>query len=219
MEKIPKENISIIADFDGTITNQDTNGLLISHFGSAQNQEIERLYKDNIIGAKEALERHFTSMRFSEEEYQKYLSKEVNLDPHFKSFHKKIKEKKIAFKIVSGGFINSIKLILENEGINESEVYANRLDFQDEQLNLQFYHDLKECNMPFKVCGLCKLSFLEREGQRCNIFIGDGLTDRCMALKAELVFAKDGLAKFCEQEKINYIEFSTFQDIIGYLNL
>ena len=45
------------------------------------------------------------------------------------------------------------------------------------------------------------------------VFIGEGYSDRCPARYADIVFAKDELLSYCQQENISYFEYQSFSDI------
>ena len=46
-----------------------------------------------------------------------------------------------------------------------------------------------------------------------TVFIGDGFSDRHAAKCADVVFAKDKLASFCEQASIPYAPFDTLSTV------
>ena len=51
------------------------------------------------------------------------------------------------------------------------------------------------------------------------IFAGDGLSDRCIASKANLLFAKNSLKAHCIENNMNFVEFNDFNDILNHLFL
>ncbi|MFW6437913.1 MAG: 2-hydroxy-3-keto-5-methylthiopentenyl-1-phosphate phosphatase, partial [Armatimonadota bacterium] len=46
------------------------------------------------------------------------------------------------------------------------------------------------------------------------IYIGDGYSDRCPAMQADIVFAKHHLADLMDENGREYEDFDTFSDII-----
>ena len=46
-----------------------------------------------------------------------------------------------------------------------------------------------------------------------TIFVGDGLSDRYAAQAADLVFAKQGLARFCTEKKIKYSAYQNLFEV------
>ena len=65
------------------------------------------------------------------------------------------------------------------------------------------------------VCGTCKRERvrLHQAAGRIVVFIGDGTSDRFGAAHAEMVFAKDALARMCAAEGWPFIEWESFADI------
>ncbi|MCI0723773.1 MAG: hypothetical protein L0338_33165, partial [Acidobacteria bacterium] len=57
-----------------------------------------------------------------------------------------------------------------------------------------------------------------KQAARRTVFLGDGLSDRSAALEADSVFAKAGLARFCQQEGIPYREFRSFSEVQGVVS-
>lgn len=205
----------IISDFDGTISTQDTNDLLFKTYGNSKNEQIENLYKRGKIGTKEGMLRHFQEINIDEENYSKFVLNKITLDSGFKRFYKMVREHNIPFIVVSGGFINAINLLFKRENIELKKVYANKLLFHKEGISIEFLHKKVGCNSNFGDCGNCKLLYLEsfkKEGKQV-IFIGDGLTDRCIAEKADIVFAKKKLKEYCVNNGIKHIEYRSFNDI------
>ena len=60
-------------------------------------------------------------------------------------------------------------------------------------------------------CATCKPAAMVRliESPGPTIFVGDGLSDRYAAACADLVFAKNDLAAYCDEHAITYRRFDT----------
>ena len=58
-----------------------------------------------------------------------------------------------------------------------------------------------------RVCGTCKRERvrLHRNAGRAVVFVGDGASDRYAAHHADVVFAKDGLAAYCERTGLPFV--------------
>ena len=50
-----------------------------------------------------------------------------------------------------------------------------------------------------------------------TVFIGDGNSDKGAVLYSDFIFAKNGLLRFCEMERITYFPFKNFYDVINRL--
>jgi 2-hydroxy-3-keto-5-methylthiopentenyl-1-phosphate phosphatase len=213
------QDIVIISDFDGTITLQDSNNLLFKTFGNDENKNIEKLYAKGTIGTKEGMIEHFSIMKLSEGTYSEFIEKKIEMDKGFKQFYNFISKKNIPFIVVSGGFTNCINLVFKREKIILNNIYANKLIFNENNAKPIFLHEIESCNGNFKTCGNCKLYYLEkyRSMGKKVIFIGDGLTDRCIASQSDIVYAKGALEKHCKCNKIQYIKYNDFYDITDSL--
>lgn len=58
-----------------------------------------------------------------------------------------------------------------------------------------------------------KAAVIEGYGADIKIVIGDGITDFNMARHADLVFARDSLAKYLDKNNILHIKFNDFKDV------
>lgn len=108
--------------------------------------------------------------------------------------------------VVSSGFHELIAPVLEREGI-ELEVRANRLDARPDGWRAVFRND-----EPCPVCGEpCKRADVARlDG---FVYAGDGFSDRCVALAADRVFARDGLAAYLGQKGVPFTPFEDFHGV------
>jgi 2-hydroxy-3-keto-5-methylthiopentenyl-1-phosphate phosphatase len=95
--------------------------------------------------------------------------------------------------------------VLEREGV-EVELRANRLDPRPDGWRIR-WRDETVCT----VCGEpCK------RGPVANgpfVYVGDGYSDRCVALAAERVFARDGLASYLDEQGVAYERFEDLRDV------
>ena len=88
--------------------------------------------------------------------------------------------------ILSSGFNELIEPVLEREGVS-LEVHANRLDTRAGNWR-PIWRDDAQC----AECGeACKRGRASRDSP--VVYVGDGYSDRCVALAADRVFARDGL--------------------------
>lgn len=209
------QNIAVISDFDGTISTRDTNELLLQKYGNKVTERIKKNFIAGTISTKEVLQKYFQELSINEEEYTQFLINNIEIDKGFKQFYLMLNKFQIPFAIVSGGFVNAIVPLLKKENIAIKNIYANRLIFQKEKIKVKFLHEIEQCEKTFGVCGNCKVKYLNiyKNKKWKVVFIGDGLTDRCIAEKADVVCAKDDLEKYCLANKINHHSFKDFADI------
>ena len=206
---------AIFIDFDGTITSEDTNDKLVEVFS---NEEVVKFMKENDereMTYIEYMDKLFSKLKIREEEYLEFILNEIKLSKGFLEFYENAKNLNIPIAIISGGFSNGIIPFLKKHGIDDAEIYSNHLNFQGNNVSLNFYHerDPKCCNIGY--CGNCKTIHVNQFRKRYKkiIFIGDGITDEPVASKADIVFAKDGLLDYCKENHIEYIAWNDFNDI------
>jgi len=208
----------ILSDFDGTISLDDVNDKLFSLYGDEVSEQIDKDYYNGEISDKEALLKQYQRIRLSKEEFFNFIDTTIKVDKYFYSFYKKLKDKRIAFAIVSGGFSNYIEYLIEREGVPfNDKIYANTLYFDKKRLIPILNHDISSCHQSFGVCGNCKHRIvieLKKEYEKI-IYIGDGLTDRCVVNEVDYIFAKTGrpLESFCDNEGLSYIPYESFNDL------
>lgn len=214
--KIDFKDIAILVDFDGTITNKDTNTKLIDYYGDeSKTNEIRKDFKAGKLTFPEYFQSEIDGIRLTEEEYIDFLLEKIEISPGFLEFYKEVKEKEIKIGIVSGGFINGIAPFLKKYGIEDVDIFANTLVFDNDKPYIKFLDGMDTICCDKGPCGNCKIKHYNRYKEMAEkvIFVGDGITDMPVAEKADIIFAKDSLADYLDQRGINYIGYENFKDI------
>jgi 2-hydroxy-3-keto-5-methylthiopentenyl-1-phosphate phosphatase len=112
--------------------------------------------------------------------------------------------------ILSSSFHETIEPVLAREGV-DTAVRANRVDPRADGWRIRWESD-SEC----EVCGQpCKRGGLP-DGEVA--YVGDGFSDRCAALAASRVFARDGLADYLQRERVAFERFDTLVDVATALD-
>ena len=210
---------AIVSDFDGTIVLEDSNDLLFQTCGTAENVEIEAAYSAGEAGNQETMTRHFDVLRMSPGAYDAFLDCNIHIDPGFDAFLQRVRVEGLPFFIVSAGFRQGIRRVLGEARLQGVQVFAN--DLVGEAYVMPSFA-LKEaaCTEAIGPCGNCKKACIdairEQTGQKI-LYIGDGLTDRCVVQKADWLFAKDALAEYCEAHHLPYTPFVSFFDVVRHL--
>lgn len=114
--------------------------------------------------------------------------------------------------IVSSGFHELIEPVLEREGL-ELEVVANRLDPRPDGWRAVF-RSAEPCPVCGEPCKRSDVSGLDR-----FVFVGDGVSDRCVSLAAARVFARAGLAEYLRARGIPFEAFTDFHALEAQLGL
>lgn len=193
--------MKVVVDWDGTVTEVDSLHLVLLEFGDERIYDAaeNRLGRDLTLHEVIALE--FESVRAPLDEVVEWVRRNVRVRAGFGEFaraHRPL--------IVSSGFHELIEPVLEREGI-ELDVVANRVDARSEGWLARFRNA-----EPCAVCGEpCKRSDV-RELEEF-VYVGDGFSDRCVALAASHVFARDGLVDYLETRGVPFEHFDDFDEL------
>jgi 2-hydroxy-3-keto-5-methylthiopentenyl-1-phosphate phosphatase len=107
--------------------------------------------------------------------------------------------------VISGTFHELIEPVLEREGVSV-RLLANRVEPRRAGWHVVL-RDGAVCDS----CGEgCKRAALP-DGE--VVYAGDGYSDRCAALAASRVFARDGLAAYLDAEGVEYTPFEDLRDV------
>lgn len=191
----------IVVDWDGTVTEVDGLHLVLLEFGDERifDEAEERLGRDLTLHEVIALE--FTTVRAPLDEVVAWVQENVRVRPGFVELAREHRP-----LVVSSGFHELIHPVLEREGL-ELDVRANRVDARPDGWRVRF-RDAESCS----VCGEpCKRSDIAGFGG--IVYVGDGFSDRCIALAASRVFARDGLAEYLAAREVPFEPFADFHEI------
>jgi len=191
----------LVLDWDGTVTERDTLHMTIERFGDldvfhAMEAEIGRALTLNEVIAVE-----MKTITAPFDEVLGWLLDVVTVRrglPALVAEHDPL--------IVSAGFCELIEPILEREGLSVP-VVANRIDPSPSGWRAVFL-ERAAC----AVCGEpCKREALAGNGPFA--YVGDGVSDRCVSLAVDRVFARDGLARWLDAQGVAWEPFEDFNDV------
>lgn len=195
----------MVLDWDGTVTERDGLHMAIERFGDlgvfdALEDELgTTLALDDVISAEMA------TIRAPFEEVRDWLVEHLRVRTGFRELvaeHDPL--------IVSSGFRELIEPILERERVS-ARIIANRVAASADGWRATFAEG-PLC----EVCGeRCKRSAVGSLGPFA--YAGDGYSDRCVALAAEVRFARDGLARWLDGQGVAYEPFDDLHDIARLL--
>ena len=206
------EKTCILCDFDGTITTKDGLYSFIEKYAENDWQKIEQDWVDGKISSKECLIEEFKLVPNLSEELIAGFIQTLTIDETFVDFYKKIIDKNIDFYIVSDGIDYFINKILEKYGLKNIKTITNHGEFRGEFFEITFPNDNPKCINNSGTCKCSVLMNLKKEYDKI-IYIGDGVSDFCVANKADILYAKSKLSDYCKNKGINYIPYETFKDV------
>ncbi|KZT36146.1 hypothetical protein SISSUDRAFT_1050258 [Sistotremastrum suecicum HHB10207 ss-3] len=216
-----------LSDWDGTITNRDTNDYLTDTLGFGP----EKRRADNLeilaghVTFRDAFREMLASVaeKHAFEECKAVLKTQISLDPGFKDFYNWCKVNDIPVVIVSSGMAPLIRAILSNligeEEAAKIDIISNDVKIeQDGKWSIQyrhpssgFGHDKSQAILPYR----------ELPSPPTLFFFGDGVSDMSAARHADLLFVKqkpggeNDLAAYCRREGIKHVLFEDFTGALG----
>jgi len=191
----------LVLDWDGTVTERDTLHMTIERFGDldvfhAMEEQVGRALSLNEVIA---IEMETITAPF--DEVLGWLLEVVTVR---RGLAELVAEHDPL--IVSAGFCELIEPILERERLSVP-VVANRIEPSPDGWRAVFL-ERAAC----AVCGEpCKREALAGNGPFA--YVGDGVSDRCVSLAADRVFARDGLARWLDAQGAPYEPFDDFDDV------
>ena len=194
--------MTVILDWDGTATVDDTLIVALREFGDWQVYlDAAAALRRGEITLHEEIRRDAESIKVPLEEVVAWLVENVELRPGLHELAEAHRP-----MIVSSNFRQLIVPILEREGL-ELEVRANAVEWYPDGWRATFRNGdaCGTCGEP------CKRADLPRNGQ--VVYVGDGYSDRCAAQAADRVFARDGLARYLEERGVPYEPFDDLHDV------
>jgi 2,3-diketo-5-methylthio-1-phosphopentane phosphatase len=209
-------SILILCDFDGTINTVDIGHVLLREFAVSGWRKLNRELIEGHIGSKEFYLRIANLLAGTKKEMEGFIVKHSKIDPHFPNFLRFCKERGWVVKIVSDGFDFYIYTLLRRHHIKGVEIFANHATFPPRKgLTFSFPYHNQECGS----CGNCKLQILKslRDFYHTIVYVGDGISDRCVIQEADLIFAKKELFKHCMREGIDCVKYRNFKGIQKHL--
>ncbi len=214
----------VMSDFDGTITRRDTGWVVFDTLDLHEAWDWEYRWRDREISSIECLAGQWGLVTVPPHELLALIDS-IELDARFPEFVESARDAGAEVVVASDGLSFYLDRMLERLGLTICEDdprpgvrrdcitrYVNRAELTDEGVVIDFPHSNAACMQ----CGNCKTRHLMRlqlEYER-TIYIGDGYSDRCAALQADIVFAKDHLAQLMDEDGVRYVPFEDFGDVI-----
>ena len=202
---------AIYCDFDGTITKEDSVNSFFELY--AKNwMDSEKLWIEGKISSKEnAIIQVGLLKNVSQKQLDDYIDS-IEIDDYFLDFVDYVKSRNIKLTILSDGFDLFIQKILERYNL-DIPYYANKLIYKNGDFSIEFPYYEENCD---KKAGMCKCHKVKEDKFCC---IGDGVSDLCIASKADFLFATKNLYKYCNENNIKCSHFNSFRNIIDMLDM
>jgi 2-hydroxy-3-keto-5-methylthiopentenyl-1-phosphate phosphatase len=197
---------SLVIDFDGTITQDDVLDDMARLLGDpVVYQEVEDGLDAGTMPLREVITREFAPVKTPLDEAIAWVLERVRVRPGFSDLVRSAQHADWEVHVVSSGFEEFIKPVLEREGVGV-EVHANRVDARPDGWVVEWRYP-ESCDHCHESC---KRDLLPSGHV---VYIGDGYSDRCAALASDRVFAIRGLARYLDERSVPYERFEDFTDV------
>lgn len=197
--------LQLVIDWDGTVTETDSLVMLLRHFlGPSVFDELETTVDAGLdagtMTLRDVMDREFALLTAPLGDVVAFLLERARVRAGFAELVERFDP-----LILSSSFHETIEPVLAREGVT-ARVRANHVDAHPTGWRIRW--------MSEAACAAC--------GEACKraslpagpvAFAGDGYSDRCAALAADRVFARDGLARYLDERGVAYEPFADFYEI------
>jgi 2,3-diketo-5-methylthio-1-phosphopentane phosphatase len=210
--------VSVLLDFDGTISLDDTGDTLLSRlFGDHElTRHMDELYLSGEKGSRELIAWDMEVLPHDADALWAEIDT-LPLDDTLVDLLATVREAGASAEVVSDGVGFHIERMLARLGVTDLPVATNRTVPGEGGAGVSFPYGHPVCF----VCGTCKRERirLHRAAGRAVVFVGDGPSDRYAAHHADVIFAKDSLAGWCEVENMPYEPWEQLADVGEWLEM
>jgi 2-hydroxy-3-keto-5-methylthiopentenyl-1-phosphate phosphatase len=212
---------TLLCDFDGTVSVEDTTDTLLERFGKPGWEVLEAEWRQGRIGSRDCMAGQVALLDMDKAELDAHLV-ERNIDPAFPDFVRTAQAQGMHVEILSDGLDYAIRSILARNAIDHLPITANRLESVAERgWRLDFPNASATCSA---ASGTCKCARAARFQQSLTasrkkyvLMIGDGASDFCVSGSADFVFAKGKLIDYCRINSIPHAPIAGFADALTLL--
>jgi 2-hydroxy-3-keto-5-methylthiopentenyl-1-phosphate phosphatase len=175
--------------------------MVLERFGDPHVYEEAERGLEKGMTLREVMDYEFSGLRAPLDQIVAWMLEHVPIRPGFREFaetHDPL--------ILSSSFVETIQPLLDREGVR-LDVVANNVDPRPDGWRIR-WRDETVCEHCDEMCKRAALS-----DERPVVFVGDGYSDRCAALAADRVFARDGLATYLEERGVEFEPFVGFPEL------
>lgn len=199
----------VFCDFDGTITAQETFVAVLKRFAPESAQLIPQMYARQLTlrqGVRQLLESIPSSCYPEIIEF----TKSQPIRPGFIELLDLLESKQVPIVVISGGLTGMVEVVLASLLPRIHAVHAIDVDTSGSHLRV-----LSEYEGGTELVNKVQVMAQYRGDEK--IAIGDSITDLNMALEAPVVFARDRLAQYLDEQQKPYIAWNDFFQVRDYL--
>ncbi|KAG0646279.1 Pdp3-interacting factor 1 [Hyphodiscus hymeniophilus] len=214
-------------DFDGTITQRDSNDFLTDNLGYGEklrkqgNQDVlhDRMsFRDSFRGMMDSVKTPY-------DQCIKTLLENIKLDPYFAEFYEWARANNVPVVVLSSGMepiIRALLIHLVGKTAEDIQIVSNEVEGRDgKDINTEggwqiVFHDESHFGHD-KSMEIRPYAALPESERPTMFYAGDGVSDLSAAKETDLLFAKKGhdLVSYCVKQNVPFTEFEDWSSILA----
>ncbi|MDZ7961464.1 MAG: HAD-IB family phosphatase [Aulosira sp. DedQUE10] len=200
----------VFCDFDGTITTEETFVAVLQKFAPKLSGKLLPEMYARRVTLREGVRRILESIPSSRYREILEFTQTQPIRTGFVELLDFLEFQGVPLVIVSGGLRGMVETVLDTLVQRVHAIHAVDVDTSDSHLKVNSKYEAGT-ELIAKVQVMAKYPAYQK------IAIGDSLTDLNMALQANLVFARDRLAEYLDEQRKPYIPWNDFSQVSDYL--
>ena len=222
MTELQTPKAILFLDFDGTITRRDAVDAILEAYADPEWLTFESEWREGRMGSRDCLRAQMGLVRASRQQLDALLD-EIEVDEGLIALLEMCATQNVPAHIISDGFDYCIRRILSRASrrvhalLRGARVCASRLEARGQLWRTSFPFFQPTCAHGCATCKPAVMRLLNPTNAPA-LFVGDGLSDRYAVDSADLVFAKNGLARYCNENGIEHTSFTNLNDVAAHLD-
>jgi len=212
-----RQSLAVLVDFDGTMTHASVGEVLLDAFGSPLWRKEAEHWKAGAITFGQLIQREFTYLPAAKrDEMVRFALERVQFRDGIDVLWAVCAQNAVPFEVVSGGLDFYIRPLLAKHGLGSLPLTSMQVTEPGGiGMSPMYPAGIVACDA-IGVCKCARLSHYKSRGLQ-TIYVGDGDSDRCVAKQADILFARDALARYCQEQGIAFTPFETFHEVTAFL--
>jgi 2-hydroxy-3-keto-5-methylthiopentenyl-1-phosphate phosphatase len=212
----------LFLDFDGTISRRDAVDAILETYADPKWLTFEADWRAGRIGSRDCLRAQMSLVRASRKQIDALLD-EIGIDEDLVPLLEMCAMQNISAHIISDGFDYCIRRILSRANkriaafLRGGRVCAAHLESRGHLWRTEFPFFQQTCGHGCATCKPAVMRLLNKTNAPA-IFVGDGFSDRYAVESADLVFAKEGLAEYCNEQSIEHTPYQSLGDVAAHID-
>lgn len=208
---VDADEVVVLVDFDGTITEEDVGVILLKKYSTTDWERLEESFASGEVDIQQNMQQQFSYVPHDATALVDYARTVVTIRPGWDDLVRYCAETDLKLAVVSGGLDFYVHGLLpaSDPPIDVHSLLAVYSDDEGWQVSLPVTEDSDEEPEGFKEDIVRRY----RRTYRQVWFIGNGVSDRGAARVADRLWAVEPLLSWCRAHDIEATPFQTFHDV------